>query len=175
METKTILLVCTLVLALGSASCTLAITPPTSQPSSEANTSSTTPAVERSANGVIFTAEQAEAEFPSIGLQVEGAWTPTGADVAALEAALPDFLRTAQDSHLHPDPPIWERAPDYYRQYLGMVENGEQVIYANFFCSEHDNWQEQIVFVLDGGDCYFQVKYNPHSGEFYDLMVNGEA
>jgi hypothetical protein len=173
MNFKAMVLFCLLVLTLGSGACTVAITP--SAPTAAPPTATPVAQSERSPNGVIFSAEQAEVQFPSIGMQVEGTWTPTDADVARLEAALPDFLRTAEDPWLMPDPPIWERAPEYKRQYLGIIEAGEQVIYANFFCSDHENWQEQVVFVLDGGDCYFQVKYNPQTDEFYDLSVNGQA
>jgi hypothetical protein len=173
MNLKGMALFCLLVLTMGSSACTVAITPPT--PTAALPTVTPSPQFERSPNGVIFSAEQAEVQFPSIGMQVEGTWTPTDADVARLETVLPEFLRTTENPMWEPEPPIWERAPDYKRQYMGLIENGEQVIYANFFCSDHENWQEEIVFVLDGGDCYFQVKYNPQTDEFYDLSVNGQA
>jgi hypothetical protein len=28
---------------------------------------------------------------------------------------------------------------------------------------------------MDGGDCYFQVKYNPQTGKFFDFAVNGQS
>jgi hypothetical protein len=66
--------------------------------------------------------------------------------------------------------------PDYKRQYLGILENGEQIIYANFFCdATFEEWRQEFVLVNDGGDCFFQVKYNVATGEFYDFSVNGEA
>ena len=129
-----------------------------------------------SANSVIFTAEQSQAQLYFIAPNATGAWQPSAADVAQLEADLPAFLQSAENPWLRTDPPIWERAPDYMRQYLGIVENGQEVIYANFFCSDFDlDWQEEFVLVMDGGDCYFQVKYNPTTGEFYDFSVNGES
>lgn len=126
--------------------------------------------------GVIFTAEQSEAELYFIAPNATGAWQPSAADVAKLEADLPAFLQSAENPWLRTDPPIWEREPEYMRQYLGIVENGEKLIYANFFCSDSGgDWQEEFVLVMDGGDCYFQVKYNPTTGEFFDFSVNGEA
>jgi hypothetical protein len=132
---------------------------------------------QRSPNGVIFTAEQSQADLSWIDPQAEGTWTPTSADVAKLEADLIPFLQQAQHHWLRPDPPIWERAPDYKRQYLGLVKDGEQVIYANFFCQVDDgmDWKKEFVFVNDGGDCYFQVIYHVATGEFSDFSVNGEA
>lgn len=162
MRPKLIVVVCLLALTLGTSACTLTITPP--------------PPAQRSSNGVIFTVEQTEEYRTWLDTQVEDVWLPTDADVAALEAALPSFLRTAEHPWLRPDPPIWERLPDYQRQYLGIIENGEQVIHANFFCDTLGiDWQEEYVLVEDGGDCFFRVKYQVERGEFYDFDVNGEA
>jgi hypothetical protein len=57
------------------------------------------------------------------------------------------------------------------------MKEGKQVIYANFFCQVFDgmDWEEEFVFVSDGGDCYFQVLYHVATGEFSDFSVNGEA
>jgi hypothetical protein len=128
-------------------------------------------------NSVIFTAQQTEAERAAIDAGAEDTWTPTEADVMQLEEDLLPFLRQAEHPWLRPDPPIWERVIDYKRQYLGLIVAGERVVYANFFCSAHEevDWQRELVFVLDGGDCYFRVKYKPDTGEFYDLDVNGES
>lgn len=149
-------------LAFLGAGCNLTITPP--------------PPPALNPNSVIFSAEQTAANLDIFFPTPESTWTPSESEVAQLEMGLPAFLRTAEDPWLRPDPPIWERAPDYLRQYLGIVEDGEQIIYANFFCSAEDiDWHNEVVFVQDGGDCYFQVKYNPGTGEFFDLMVNGES
>lgn len=162
MRSKRIALLPLLTLTLYISACTLVITPP--------------PPAELSPNGVIFTAEQSEESLPWLVPEAEGVWTPTAADVAALEADLIPYLHTAENPWLRPEPPIWERVPDYKRQYLGILEDGEQVIYANFFCDAYSGeWREELVLVSDGGDCFFQVKYNVATGEFYDLSVNGEA
>jgi hypothetical protein len=155
-----LLLVC---FTLSSAACNLVITPPPTVP-------------ELNPNGVIFTPEQTTAAIDAIGERVEDAWTPSAEDVAKLEAELPAYLQTAENPWLRADPPIWEREPEYMRQYLGIVEDGEEIIYANFFCTINDmDWHSEFVFVMDGGDCFFQVKFNPESGEFFELYVNGES
>jgi hypothetical protein len=149
-----------LTVALSSAACNLVITPP--------------PPAQLNPNSVIFTAEQSEASLDAVDSDAESTWTPTEADIAKLEAALPSFLESAENEWLQDDPPIEERIADYMRQYLGIVEKGEQIIYANFFCTINDmDWRNQYVLVMDGGDCFLQVKYNPESGEFFDLSVNG--
>ena len=65
---------------------------------------------------------------------------------------------------------------DYNRQYVGIILDGKKMVYANYFCdSLETEWSKDFVFVLDGGDCYFQFKYDPDSAEFFDLQVNGSA
>lgn len=155
--------------------CTYMIPSPSTSPEGPAPTPEA-PIPETNANGVIFTQRQTEASLDVVWPRPSGVWTPTTADIAQLEADLPAFLRTAENPWLRPDPPIWEREPDYMRQYLGIVENGAEIIYANFFCDAHDfDWRSKYYFVNDGGDCFFQVKYNPQTHEFFDLSVNGEA
>lgn len=162
MALKLLGIFCLCGLLLGTAACNLTITPP--------------PPTQNNANSVIFPAEQSAEYWREMNTQTDEFWTPTAADVAALEADLIPFLQTAEDRHFRPSPPIWERVPEYKRQYMGLVEEGERVIYANFFCdADATNWQEELVFVMDGGDCFFNVKYNTETGEFYDLIVNGEA
>lgn len=56
-----------------------------------------------------------------------------------------------------------------------MLVNGERVIYAAFFCRALDDWQTEVIDILDGGDCYFQVGYNVDTGEFIYFSVNGES
>lgn len=154
----------TLGLALTLVACK-PVPPPTTTPSAP---------VEISDNGVIFSAEQS-AEVEAI-FTAESTWTPTAADVAKLEAGLTTFLQGAENPWLRTDPPIWDRVPQYHRQYLGIVQDGEEIIYANFFCRAYgEEWQTEYVFVMDGGDCFFQLKYNPQIDEFFDLVVNGES
>jgi hypothetical protein len=32
-----------------------------------------------------------------------------------------------------------------------------------------------LIFVSDGGSCYFELNYEPQSGTFSDLSIHGEA
>jgi hypothetical protein len=100
-------------------------------------------------------------------------WTPALADVTALEAKLPAYLRASYKDQSKE--PLWKRAPGYKRQYFGITYQGARVIYANFFCDAPASWRTVLVDVDDGGDCYFSVKYDAKRGTFQDLMVNGEA
>ena len=35
--------------------------------------------------------------------------------------------------------------------------------------------QKDLIFVNDGGNCYFNLKINLTTGQYYELMVNGDA
>jgi len=116
-------------------------------------------------NGVIVPEAMAE-EFDLS----ERYFTPSEEEVMKLEAALPAYLEQVGEGDLA------ARLPEYMRQYVGFSFDGERVLYANFFCNAHEiDWQKQAVFVLDGGDCYFQVQFDPKEGQFLYLQINGEA
>ncbi|MCP5097878.1 MAG: hypothetical protein GY943_20210 [Chloroflexi bacterium] len=66
--------------------------------------------------------------------------------------------------------------PDYKRQYFGIVQDDTHLVYGNFFCDDFGvDWRETAVVVDDGGDCYFQLTYNPELDEFLSLHINGES
>lgn len=126
--------------------------------------------------GVIFSKTNAQQVGVILGSQVEGYWKPSRGDVTALEQGLPAYLKTINVPLFSQEPPIWERLSEYKGQYFGILENGKRVVYANYFCSAPlDSWMEEVLLVLDGGDCYFQIKFEVDTNRFYDLQVNGEA
>lgn len=65
----------------------------------------------------------------------------------------------------------------YKRQYVATINSkGEKEVWVNCFCNTHNlNWRTESIIVKDGGNCYFNVKINLTSGQFYEFMVNGEA
>lgn len=126
------------------------------------------------AQSIIFSAEQARAFQLELWMSeaITDYWTPTPEAVAALEAQLGDYLAQHQTTFFRPTADLLT----YQRQYVGLVYGEQQVVYANFFCTSASmDWQNDFVLVMDGGDCFFQVKYDMATGEFFDLRVNGEA
>lgn len=95
--------------------------------------------------------------------EVDG-WTPTLDDLQAAE----DAVLTA---------PAGRREPqiDGYRQYVGIIEDGQRKIVVNSMCMELDGWTEGYIEVGDGGSCFWQAVYNVETGELESLVVNGEA
>ncbi len=66
---------------------------------------------------------------------------------------------------------------DYKRQYIPVINmSGEKEVWVNCFCQTmgHD-WKTEEVFILDGGNCFFNLKINIDTKKYYDFMVNGEA
>jgi hypothetical protein len=65
----------------------------------------------------------------------------------------------------------------YKRQYVATTNSkGEKEVWVNCFCDTWDtDWRKNLIFVDDGGNCYFNLKINLTTGTYYELMVNGDA
>ena len=111
------------------------------------------------------------------GIAPDGFWLLQAADVERFETGLRAFLQ----NHRNPDAPkVMAQLPQYYRQYAGIVQDGRHLIYANFFCPQYldrvaVDWQREWIQVDDGGACFFQVLFEPSTGEYVQLSVNGEG
>jgi hypothetical protein len=71
-----------------------------------------------------------------------------------------------------------EHPGKYYRQYVGIVAGERKFIYINAFCETFPkllDWQQRPLDACDGGDCFWSAVYDPLSGEFSDLQINGIA
>lgn len=102
-------------------------------------------------------------------------WTPSETDIYAFEGGIRDFLIQTADPRFYQQPPVWDRLPEYKRQYFGVMIDGRRLLFANFFCINDPNWTTDLVVVLDGGECFWHVMYDPATGEYLNLQVNGEA
>lgn len=150
--------------------------PPGSAPTATAPTAPTgTPAyIDLSGDGylgVIVPADRG-AEFGIF--KATGYWTATLTDVAAFEAAFPNWI--AQQTVWGADE-VTDRWPDdYVRQYVGFVRDDTRYVYVNALCPvDFLDWRSQPIMVDDGGPCFFSVVYDPATGDFLDLMINGVA
>ena len=106
--------------------------------------------------------------FPIAG----GTWTPDQGAVAQLRAALQPYVvaqARGQRRKLQP----WS---SYSFQFQGRGNAGGKFIFISAFCSTPDAYAaKRFLQVLDGGTCYFELKYNPKTKAFYDLGFNGVA
>lgn len=88
-----------------------------------------------------------------------------------------------QHNKNHPDRQIaatgYElRTEGYKRQYVPIINSkGQKEIWINFFCGDDfkDSWRKGVVWVLDGGNCYFNLKINLATKTYSELMINGYA
>jgi hypothetical protein len=105
---------------------------------------------------------------------VEGTWTPSEAQLDALESRLPRLFEERPSRHWPKQSPA---LLDYYRQYGGLVIGGRRIIYVNAFrpgmVGNEPTWRETPVMICDGGDIVFGVEYDPATDAFANFSFNG--
>lgn len=107
-------------------------------------------------------------------LECDGVWLPSAADIAAAERGLTAFVAGEE-------PELARKLPSYYRQYLGIVRDGRRLIYINAMHQESLREDPDVdptkglIFVLDGGDWYFQLEYDVATRSYSEFGVNGVA
>ena len=71
----------------------------------------------------------------------------------------------------------WGKIDKNYKVQLVAIinEKGEKEVWINCFCGSMVDWRKDIVYVDDGGSCFFNLKINLSTGRAYDLAVNGVA
>jgi hypothetical protein len=127
-------------------------------------------------------------------LDAKALWEPGPAEIARLEKLLPEFMagqRTPED---------YQPLHEYYRQYVGIVQDGKKRICVNFFHHyfvrenlerphlnhmiqktlqeggrAEDFWKREPMVVDDGGAYFFTVQFDPETGTFSQLRFNGYA
>ena len=101
-------------------------------------------------------------------------WTPRGIDVEIAEAELAAFL--AREA-----PEMAAKLDQYVRQYVGVVRDGKRRIYINamhrdFLKEDPDiKLSDGMVWVMDGGDWFFQAEYDMEGRNIEEYGVNGVA
>ena len=123
--------------------------------------------------GVIFPADTKTP--PELQLYPTSAtfWTPTESDIDVAERALPTFLKQSRNSHARE---VLKQLDSYKRQYRGVVLRGRKQIFIRFFCeTSSDSWMKEETVVLDGGSCFFSLRFSPSTKTFSELWINGEA
>jgi len=123
--------------------------------------------------GVIFTAEETQANlarlsFPDLKSPF---WTPSAEQIYKFEEDFRSFFRNEGALSIR----ITRNLVLYKRQFFGCTTNGVKTIFVNFFCEQYwrynDDWRtKMVVSRLYSGDCFFTVRYNPLTREFFDLL-----
>lgn len=102
-----------------------------------------------------------------------GEWSPGAEELSDIKKNIKAFVESSEKSQiLH-----FGEWGEYLFQYFGIVQGGEKVIEIHAFCTldEPGRLAKELVVILDGGSCYFQLIYHPDSKRFSNLQINGEA
>jgi hypothetical protein len=116
----------------------------------------------------------------------ERTWQPDAAQIAQLEAALPEALKAAQArkaayrkraNRLSFQVGLdWSKTPSgWRRQYVGLVRAGHRLIYGNYFRSDlgdEQHWRTEPVIACDGGALFFGVEYDVDARRFTHVAFN---
>lgn len=131
-----------------------------------------------SAEGAATLARPCSRESP----EAEGFWTPTSAEIAQLEADLGKLLGQRSEVCCVLGTGLSAQEIEVsYRQYAGLVVEGQRLIYVNAFPASDANggfplnWRSEPVYICDGGPSYWGVLYDPARRRFVQLAFNGFA
>lgn len=95
-------------------------------------------------------------------------WTPEKGQLVDLETRLPGYLRAKAPPGSGPRKDL----ASYRRQYVGIERDGRSYIFVNAFCeTNRRDWTRKPIVVEDGGDCYFQVEFDPDRRRFERLVI----
>ncbi len=124
---------------------------------------------EEAAHYVVFTAE----EVQNLTLpQLDGPyWTPSPEVIAEVERRLPRYVNLYAPKY---NKKLKGDLAQYKRQYLGYTLAGRRMVYVNAFCEEFERWRRAFIWVYGGGECFFQVSYDPQAKMFFMFTINGE-
>jgi hypothetical protein len=112
-------------------------------------------------------------------------WTPSAAQAEAAMKGIPALLERGSKQ----DPravAVKARLASYKCQIVGVVSEGRKLVHCNFIhesFSEPDieegdepwDWREHPIIVDDGGDFFWQVRFDAEKGTYASVSINGEA
>lgn len=108
----------------------------------------------------------------------EGKWTPTEEQTVLALHAIDSFIQqiTPKNS-VNESSRIKERLKGYHVQFVGEQRGETKVVWCNFITmlSSDWDWKRQALFVCDGGSAFWQIDYDPKTGQLSRFIVNGFA
>lgn len=122
---------------------------------------------------MILTGEFMEAQAPWVSPSEY--WTPTVDQIFEIESNLTEYLAQHGDGFNSGHAPDQEELSTYGRQYFGMTNEEGTSIVGHFFCSQDIkdlDWQNRILSVKGGGDCFFSIWWHPDAREFFAVHAN---
>jgi len=107
----------------------------------------------------------------------QGTWTPTPADITAMESRFRRLRRTKSRECCVLGFSV-DRLEKFDLQYVGVMINSQKFIYINAACSatRDAQWSTRAYSsVCDGGGCYWGALYDVEKGQFSHIASNGSA
>lgn len=98
----------------------------------------------------------------------EGYWSPSVEQALAVGKSLSAYVEKKHSK-------ISERLHSYRYQLVGYLKGGRRLMFVNAFCQTHGDWKTSPIMVDDGGDCYFQLTYDPATQQISRFQVNGDG
>ena len=107
------------------------------------------------------------------------------ADLARIDSILNVAVNNGEFDFLQ-DPKM-KRIKNYYRQYICFQDKkGEKIVFINAFCEiwkfsvvkdgktkiDTFDWKNEFLIVYDGGACYWNIKVNLTTNQYFDLFIN---
>ncbi|APO93663.1 hypothetical protein [Xanthomonas vesicatoria] len=96
--------------------------------------------------------------------QITGYWEPSHQQIEQLESRQDALTPTIAEPR------------EFDRQYVGVVIQGQQLIYINAFRLPNDppvKPAREAIKVCDGGSAFWGALYDPQTGGFSQIAVNG--
>lgn len=112
-----------------------------------------------------------------------GFWEPSINDISRAEACIRQYIVSVQDNpkldtYQREDAAfILKNNKKYWRQYVGIVVDGEKRIWCNSFFSgdSFPDWERVPVDVDGGGKHFWQIEYDLLKDECLNFYVHGDS
>jgi hypothetical protein len=91
-------------------------------------------------------------------------FTPSMADVSKADSLTEDYLLKESPSEAG--------IGKYYRQYIGVIRGGLEVVIVYLYCRKPEGFLEQVYLVRGGGRCYSTAIVNPKGDKVISLLFN---
>lgn len=103
----------------------------------------------------------------------DGKWDLSPKTLSDIKANIEGYVRSQAKTQKR-ELKNWQ---DYTFQYRGQEEKGKKYLFINALCTQsgHQDLDKKIIYILDGGSCYFNLKYDPVKKEFFDISINDET
>jgi hypothetical protein len=121
-------------------------------------------------DGCIVSAQQASDFYRRHSRSEETYFTPSRADVDALQATLEEFL-TARRGTTH----IVQNLAHYSGVFVGVIVDGRRRVRGSYSCEGGGGscGKGSLGEWRDGGDCFFHVDFDPESRSYSHFYMNG--